>query len=101
MPIVPSVTMNGTKRSPTIRLPLSKPAKVAINTAMATAAIGSVVPQRSIKWSACPTPVDATPMADQLKTQASITSVSAMIEPIERSMPPAIITSVIPIAAMA
>src|SRR3954471_814014 len=76
-PIVPSVTMNGTTLSRVTSVPLIVPAHRPV-AAPAIAAIDGVHPFRN--------------------ASAVITEDSAMTDPTDRSMPPATITNVMPIA---
>jgi hypothetical protein len=79
-PSMPSVAMKGTTRRRVIAVALSRPTRAPSSTAPSTASDGAR-PSRSAR--------------------AHSTPVSAIVEPTERSMPPATITSVMPIAPMA
>ena len=78
--IAPSVTTNGMSRNRPTQTPISAPIAVATATATMTATKGLEPPFRS---------------------RATITVVSATSEPVERSMPPVTMTSVIPRAQIA
>ena len=77
--IVPSVTMKGTTRRRVMSSPLTSPQAAAAATPASSATAGD---------------------APSFSSTAITTVVSEMTEPTERSMPPATITAVMPIAAM-
>ncbi len=80
--MVPSVTMNGTTRSRVTRAPFASPQSAHTATARPAASQGQG------------------PEAQSLRNQAMTTVLSATIEPTDKSMPPEMMTSVIPSAAM-
>ena len=80
MPSMPSVAMNGTTLRPVMRRPLPSPMSPPASTAAATASDGGQ-----------PAPI----------ASAATTPVSAIVAPTDRSIPPLMMMSVIPIAPSA